>query len=98
MTGLDLDEERRTSARRQDDGGNGTPFKSLGTIVVAISLVGSIFAAGYSWRSVAIVESNQENFVRKDVQSEQMKSLEKRLDSMGYQLDQIQTAQRKAGK
>lgn len=63
--------------------------KSIGIALAVVSLVGSVFVAGYNWRSVSIVEANQEQFVRKDVQQEQLHNITDRLLEISKQLEQV---------
>lgn len=80
-------DDPRAERRRRGDSYAGA--KTLGMAVVVIGLVGSIFTAGYNWRSVAIVESNQEQFVRKDVQDQQIRNMTDRLNEISKQLEEV---------
>lgn len=73
--------------RRQDDQSSLT--KSLGIAIAVISIVGSVFVAGYNWRSVAILEANQDQFVRKDVQQEQLRNINDRLTDISRQFQEL---------
>lgn len=63
--------------------------KWLGLALAVVSIVTSVFVAGYNWRSVSIVEANQEQFVRKDVQKEQLNNINDKLAEVSRQLEQI---------
>lgn len=67
---------------------DGSSFsKSVGTALAVVSIAGSVFVAGYNWRSVSIVEQQQEQFVRKDVQREQLANINDRLTEISKQLE-----------
>jgi hypothetical protein len=86
--GLDVaDDDRRNQRRRSSD--QPSPVKNIGISVTVISLVGSIFAAGYNWRSVDILERTQDQFVRKDVQGQQIQNVNDRLNDVSRQLEEI---------
>lgn len=78
---LDLQPDRR----RQEDAPSMT--KAIGTALAVVSIAGSVFVAGYNWRSVSIVEANQADFVRKDVQREQLANINDRLTEISRQLE-----------
>jgi hypothetical protein len=63
--------------------------KSLGLALAVVSIAGSVFVAGYNWRSVTVVEANQDQFVRKDVQQQQLQNINDRLSEVSKQLEQI---------
>lgn len=86
-------EDERAFTRRRSDQPSLT--KNLGLVTVAIAIVGSIFTAGYNWRSVAIVEANQDQFVRKDVQAEQMQRVNDRLLEVIKQLEDFRAEARR---
>lgn len=87
------DDERHHRRRSSDQPSIG---KNLGLVVVAIAIVTSIFTAGYNWRSVTIVEANQGDFVRKDVQEAQMQRVNDRLLEVIKQLEDMRSEQRAA--
>lgn len=95
------DEDERQHRRRSSD--QPSLSKHLGLAVVAIAIVTSIFTAGYNWRSVTEIEKSQGDFVRKDVQAEQvrvqgeqMQRLNDRLLEVLKQLDDMRVEQRAA--
>jgi len=63
--------------------------RNLGIALAVVSIAGSVFVAGYNWRSVSIVEANQDQFVRKDVQQEQLRNINDRLSEISRQLEQM---------
>lgn len=71
------------------NGNGGSIMRLLGLATVILGLVVSIFSAGYNWRSVTVIEQNQENFVRKDVQQQQLQNVIDRLTDMSKQLDSL---------
>lgn len=95
MTPNPIDDEdsgnRRTFRRRSSD--QPAPAKTFGLAIAVIGLVGSIFTAGYNWRSVSIVEGKQETFekdyVRKDVQQYQLENMNNRLYEISKQLEEL---------
>ncbi len=88
------EQDQRQLRRRSSD--HPSPAKNLGIAVIALTLVCSVFTAGYNWRSVAIVESNQEQFVRKDVQAEQFQLINYRMLEMVKQLEEMRAELRAA--
>lgn len=88
------DEDERQHRRRSSDQPSLT--KNLGLAVIAIAIVTSIFTAGYNWRSVTDIQANQEQFVRKDVHSEQMQRMNDRLLEVIKQLEDMRGEQRAA--
>lgn len=80
-------DEPEMMGRRESD--QPSMARSLGTALAVVSIAGSVFVAGYNWRSVSIVESNQEQFVRKDVQQEQLRNINDRLSEISRQLEQM---------
>jgi len=89
ITDYDDDDQRRHQRRRSSD--QPAPMKIVGQAVVAISIVGSIFAAGYSWRSVAILESERGDYVRKDVHDQQLQRVTDRLGEISAQLQEVRS-------
>lgn len=83
----DQSDDRRMFRRRSTD--QPAPAKTFGYAMAVVSLVGCIFTAGYNWRSVSIVESNQQNFVRKDVQEQQFQNVDYRLREIMGQLEEL---------
>lgn len=88
----DEQDDRRALRRRSTD--QPSLAKTFGLAVVTIGLVGSIFTAGYNWRSVAIIEANQDQFVRKDVQGEQLNNVNTRLNELVRQLEEMRQEMR----
>lgn len=86
-TSLELNEDRREDSRRSSDGGSFT--KSLGIVIVVVSIVGTIFTVGYNWRSIANIEAAQNDYVRKDVQGQQLRNIDDRLSDMSRQLEEL---------
>lgn len=95
MTQRILDDEdsgsqrRHETRRREDHAPPPSIAKQIGIALAVLSLGGSVFTAGYNWRSVAILEVNQEQFVRKDVQQEQLRNINDRLYEISKQLEQV---------
>lgn len=66
----------------------------LGIIVAIFTVISLIFTAGVEWNKVSEVgakeagdfEAVQRDYVRKDVQAEQMRTLETKLDEINRQL------------
>lgn len=86
--GLDVaEDDRRNQRRRSTD--QPSPLKNIGIAVTVISLVGSVFTAGYNWRSVTVLEEDRTNYVRKDVQGQQIQNVNDRLNDMSRQLEEI---------
>lgn len=81
------EDDRRIEQRRSSD--LSSPAKTFGVALAVISLAGSVFTAGYNWRSVAILEANQDQFVRKDVQAEQLQRVNDRLSEISRQLEEL---------
>ncbi len=75
------------AGRRRDD--QPSMSRTIGTALAVVSIAGSVFVAGYNWRSVSIVEANQEQFVRKDVQQEQLRNINDRLAEISKQLESV---------
>jgi len=92
ITSYDDDDERRHERRRSSD--QTPPMKMIGQAVIAIGFVTSIFAAGYSWRSVAILESERGDYVRKDVHDQQLQRVNDRLAEVIIQLQEMRQEQR----
>ena len=84
---LDHDDEDAPHHRRIGD--DHAVVKNLGLIVAGIAIVGSVFTAGYNWRSVDVMERNQENFVRKDVQGQQWAYVNYQLQELSKQVEQL---------
>lgn len=91
MTPTPLDIEERSDRRVGDAQSLG---RSIGIALAVVSLASSLFIAGYNWRSVAIVELNQENFVRKDVQGERFRNVEDRLGDISRQVEELRNEMR----
>ena len=83
----DHEDERRTARRRSGDRSGAA--RNLGIVMGAIALVGSIFTAGYNWRSVAILEAGQGDLVRKDVQEQQLRIIGYQLSEVNRQLEEL---------
>ena len=98
MRNEDHDEDRREYRRRSSD--QPSFVKNLGVTIVSISIVGTIFTAGYNWRSVTLLwetqQTNEERFVHKDVAKEQYDSLVARLAELSRQLEEIRQEQVRA--
>lgn len=88
MTPLDIEDRRDLHRRASDSQSLG---RSIGIALAVTSLASSLFIAGYNWRSVAIVEMNQDNFVRKDVQYQQMQNTNDRLSEISKQLEELRS-------
>lgn len=86
----DIDDEERRPLLRRRSTDQPQPAKTFGYALAVLGIVGSIFTAGYNWRSVSIVEANQENFVRKDVQDQQLHNVNDRLSEISRQIEQLQ--------
>lgn len=86
-TSLELNDDRREDVRRSSDGGSFT--KSLGIVIVVVSIVGTIFTVGYNWRSIANIEAAQNDYVRKDVQGQQLRNVDDRLSDISRQLEEL---------
>lgn len=86
---IDLTDDDEPPSQRRRASDQPSVTRSLGIVLAAMSLIGSIFLAGYNWRSVAIIEGNQDQFVRKDVQSQQLSHLTYQIDEMRIQLDEL---------
>jgi HAMP domain-containing protein len=80
------DEDRRQQQRRN---GEATPAKTFGIAMAVVSLAGCLFTAGYNWRSVAMLEEDRPNYVRKDVQGEQLQRLNDRVSDLSRQIDEM---------
>lgn len=85
----DNSDDRRNHRRRSSD--QPAPAKTFGLAVVVVGLVGSIFTAGYNWRSVSNIEAAQGDYVRKDVQSEQMKNLQDQVSSLRALVEEVRS-------
>lgn len=92
---VETEEDRRAQHRREAD--VPSPARTFGVALAVISLAGSVFTAGYNWRSVAILEANQDQFVRKDVQAEQLQRVNDRLSEISRQLEEMRGELRRAG-
>jgi hypothetical protein len=90
MTRLDIQNDDRANnpGRREADQQPGI-MKVLSFTLGAMTIVSLIFTAGYNWRSVAILESNQDQFVRKDVQSQQADRVNDKLYEISRQLEEL---------
>ena len=75
--------------RSRGRGDQASLSKSIGTALAVVSIAGSVFVAGYNWRSVTEVQANQEQFVRKDVQQQQLQNINDRLSEISRQLEQM---------
>lgn len=84
----DADSEEYPMLRRRI-GDQPSSMRTFGIALAIVSLVGSIFTAGYNWRSVSIIEGNQEKFVKRDVQDEQFKNVYDRLGDIKAQLKEL---------
>jgi hypothetical protein len=96
----DEQSERRLTPRRSGD--RQAWMQTLGGVLAAISIVGAVFSAGYSWRRVDEVAGRQDRTdakvasieqtgggreVRVSVLEEQVKSLRLQLDRIEGKLD-----------
>lgn len=86
MTSIREDSNQR---RRSTD--ETSMAKILGLTVVAISIVGAVFTAGWNWRSISNIEANQNDYVRKDVQGQQLQNITDRLGDLSRQLEQMRS-------
>lgn len=73
--------------RRQAD--QPSIMKILSITLFVITLGTLIFTAGYNWRGVDTLEKNQDQFVRKDVQSEQLRYMSQSIDELRRQLEDL---------
>lgn len=80
-------DDRRTEVRREDD--QQSLVRNIGIALAVLSLVGSVFAAGYNWRSIDNLERSQNDYVRKDVQQEQFQRFGDKLQEISRQLEEI---------
>lgn len=85
-----------TRLMEQDENSQPSLAKMLGIAVLVVSIVGSVFGAGYNWRSISIVESsvadvakNQKDYVRQDVQGQQLQNIDYRLMELSRQFEQM---------
>lgn len=83
----DYEEDRQDERRRAGDQMSIT--KLLGIVLGFITLASLVFTAGYNWRGVDTLEKNQSEFVRKDVQSEQMQLMRQSIDEMRRQIEDL---------
>jgi hypothetical protein len=93
----DIDEQRHQRRRASDQP---APLKTLGQAVIALSIAGSLITAGYNWRSVAILEAEKGDYVRKDVQQQQLNMLTYQLGEVSRQVEEVRVelrAQRRKG-
>lgn len=88
------EDDRRMFQRRHSDGPSAA--KQIGVALAVVSLVGSVFTAGYNWRSVAVLESNQNDYVRKDVLAEKVQNTNDRLNEISKQLEELRGELRSA--
>lgn len=76
---------------------------AIGVIIGVISILGLAFTAGVNWNRVSGVDVRESSFeeivksdyVRKDVEQEQMRTLETKLDEMNRQLYDVIQARNK---
>lgn len=86
---LNIENDRRENQRRSSDDPSITKF--IGIAVVVVGLVTTIFTAGYNWKSVTEIKEQQDQFVRKDVQQEQYRALNEKVEAVIHQLDNVQS-------
>lgn len=82
------DDDERQDARRASDQ-QPSVAKVLAIVLGFVTLASLIFTAGYNWRGVDALEKNQSEFVRKDVQSEQMQLMRQSIDEMRRQIEDL---------
>ncbi len=95
MTRLDIDRDDDTPRRRLSDQPPSV-MKVISVTLGAITIGGLVFTAGYNWRGVDVLDKNQENFVRKDVLSEQFRAMYYKFDELSRQIDELRGEQRDA--
>jgi len=97
MTRLDIQNDDRgdNTGRRDVDQQPGI-MKVLSVTLGCITIAGLVFTAGYNWRGVDTLEKNQENFVRKDVLSEQFRSMNLSISELSRQIEELRGEQRDA--
>lgn len=78
MTSL-LDDDTPPQRRQSDQP---SIMKVLSVTLGALTIGSLIFTAGYNWRGVDALEKNQDQFVRKDVQSEQLQLMRQSIDEL----------------
>lgn len=82
---------------RRSDQDQGPPImKVLSIALGTITLLSLVFTAGYNWRGVDALEKNQDNFVRKDVLSEQFRAMNFKFDELSRQIEELRGEQRDA--
>lgn len=75
-----VEDERHESRRASDQQPSIT--KVLVVVLGFLTIATLVFTAGYNWRGVDALEKNQSEFVRKDVQSEQMQLMRQSVDEL----------------
>lgn len=87
MPRLDNDEDLGIRRRQADQ--QPSIMKLLSITLGCITLVSLIFTVGYNWRGVDMLEKQQDQFVRKDVQSEQLRYMSQSIDELRRQLEDL---------
>jgi len=97
MTRLDIQNDDRgdNTGRRDADQQPGI-MKILTVTLGCITLFSLVFTAGYNWRGVDALEKNQDQFVRKDVLSEQFRAMSFKFDELSRQIEELRGEQRDA--
>lgn len=80
------DDDRHEPRRRSDQP---SIAKVLAIVLGFMTMASLVFTAGYNWRGVDALEKNQSEFVRKDVQSEQMQLMRQSIDTLRQQIEDL---------
>lgn len=95
----DDEDDRRELRRRSSDQPPSqarTVATMLGIVIASLSIVGSVFAAGYNWRSVTEIEKNQDKYVLKESADLQYRNVMDRMSELSRQLEEIRAEQIRA--
>jgi len=97
MTRLNIENDDRADSpgRREADQQPGVA-KVLGITLGVITLLSLVFTAGYNWRGVDELRKNEDQFVRKDVISEQLHAFSFKIDELSRQIEELRGEQRDA--
>jgi len=90
MTRLDLqNDDRADSPGRRDADQQPGVLKVLSFTLGAITIFGLVFTAGYNWRGVDELKSHEDQWVRKDVQSEQQRNILQAVSELSRQVEEL---------
>ena len=90
MTRLNIENDDRgdNTGRRDADQQPGI-MKVLTVTLGAITIFSLVFAVGYNWRGVDELKSHEDQWVRKDVQSEQQRNILQAVSELSRQVEEL---------